>query len=532
MLGKVSNPLGAFIDAQSNERLDWVQVQVKATALSTCWTSEYGLESGQTVSVLSGNTIWYPICVLAVARAGARMNGVSAALTVNEIVYALTVAKSKIVVTSLAALGKVRQAATQVGIPWSKIFLIDGQADGVQSIQELIQQGLSLPSRPPYRLPAGTTNKEICGNLNFSSGTTGLPKAVMLSQHNLIAQCLLQRQVQTDAHTMPKLAVLPLYHIIGTWRFCLFPILVNVDCVILPSFSMPSMLKAIVDYQIQELVLVPPIVMRLARDSIVDEYDLRHVKRFTSGAAPISAEVLKSLEERFPWAGFRGAYGATEAPVISGNPESHYAFKYASSVGMLLPSTVVKIIDPQGKELGLNESGEILAKGPQVAMGYLDNEKATMQTFDAEGFLHTGDFGYFDEEGLLFVVDRIKEMIKVKGIQVAPAELEDLLLGLDIVSDCAVIGQPDEYAGELPKAFIVLKSGNLPSNDVVQSIFDHVRENKARFKWLGEVEFVDVIPKSAAGKLLRQKLRDMDRCSSEKVNGTPSSLRMRDTRRF
>lgn len=279
----------------------------------------------------------------------------------------------------------------------------------------------------------------------------------------------------------------------------------------LAKFTMPAMLKAIVDFQIEELISVPPILLRLARDPVVDDYDLRCLKRLTSGAAPLAAEAIAGLRGRFPWTGFRQGYGATEAACSCANPPEFYDYKYGLAVGMLLPNTQAKVIDRDGNELGPGEMGEILVRGPQVVMGYMDNSKATAETFDQDGFYHTGDAGHFDDDGWLFVTDRIKEMIKVKGSQVPPAELEDLLLGHEYIADCAVISQPDAYAGELPKAYVVLKS-HVPIGDIAgHEILAFVRERKVRYKWLVEVEFIDKIPKSAAGKLLRRELRDRDR---------------------
>lgn len=291
---------------------------------------------------------------------------------------------------------------------------------------------------------------------------------------------------------------------------------------------MAGMLNAIVDFRVEEVILVPPIILRLARDPIVGNYDLRHLKQITSGAAPISTEVLKSLEQRLPWATYRSGYGATEAPVVTSVPKSHWGYKYAASVGMLQAGTEAKVIGPEGNLLGVGQTGELLIRGPQVAMGYMNDRKATEESFDREGFYHTGDAGHFDEQGLLYISDRIKELVKVKGTQVAPAELEDLLLGHEIVADCAVIGQPDEYAGELPKAYVVLKSGVLPSNFEGQKLLQYVKENKARYKWLIEVEFVSKIPKSPAGKLLRKVLKEMDRLGRNGIGETSPDLKVRD----
>lgn len=273
---------------------------------------------------------------------------------------------------------------------------------------------------------------------------------------------------------------------------------------------MPGMLRATVRFQIEELILVPPILLRLARDAIVSDFDIRCVKRWTSGAAPISAEVLKALQTRFPWTSFRQGYGATEAACVAAHPPTHWDYKYGESVGMLIANTAAKIVDSDGQELGPRQSGEILIMGPQVALGYLDNPQATAESFSADGFYRTGDLGYIDEEGLIYIEDRMKEMIKVKGSQVPPAELEDLLLGHEDIDDCAVISIPDEYAGELPKAFVVLKP-NVPRNDISgRRLIDYVRQNKIRYKWLVEVEFIDKIPKSPAGKLLRRVLKERE----------------------
>ena len=291
---------------------------------------------------------------------------------------------------------------------------------------------------------------------------------------------------------------------------------------------MRGMLQAIVDFKVEELNSVPPILLKLARDPIVDEYDLSCLKLLICGGAPLSSEIIKDAEKRFPWTGFRPGYGATEGGILTNNPETHYDYKYGSSVGKLLPNTSAKVIDEAGKELGPGEVGELLFKGSQVAMGYLNNEKAGKQTYDADGWYHSGDAGYFDDEGLLYIVDRIKELIKVKGLQVSPAELEDLLHGHDLIADCAVIGIPDEYAGELPKAYVVL-SGNVTEAEAAENIFGYVQEKKARYKWLAEVEFVDVIPKSPAGKLLRQKLRAAHKISS--ADGAGASKRCIENQR-
>lgn len=339
----------------------------------------------------------------------------------------------------------------------------------------------------------------------------------MIAHQNVIAQCLQVMQI-TPSDLKQILAVLPSFHITGLVHALHLPALVNAEVIMLPSFTMKSMLDTVVEYQIKELLLVPPILIRLVRDPIVNDYDLSFLRRFSSGAAPLSEEIIQLLKKKFPQTGFKQGYGMTEScSCITAHPPSLYDYKNAHSVGTICASTTVKIIKDDGTEAGVGEPGEIWAKGPQVVMGYLNNEKATRETFDQDGFLHTGDQGSIDERGVITILDRIKEMIKVKGIGVAPAELEDLLLGHPKVSDVAVLGIMDEYSGEVPKAYVVPKSGEVVGRELGVELIRYVREKKVRYKAVREVEFVEEIPKSASGKILRRVLRDQERSGKRGV---------------
>lgn len=435
-------------------------------------------------------------------------------------------ANTKILFTLPSSLEVAVAAAKEAGLPRPNVLLLEGAAPGFTSLQDLIQRGRSLKPVPHYSIPLPQTNKHVCGYLNFSSGTTGFPKAVMLSHHNIIAQCLQLRQLQllpaTDDGRYRTLAIMPLFHITGLVRFITYPVFMNGQCVMLPAFKMDLMLETIVKHNIEELIFVPPILIRLVRDPVVDKYlpQLRQIiKRFSSGSAPMSPEVAKALQAKFPATGFRQGYGATESTAcISCHPPAYFDYKYAHAAGQLVANTVAKVIDlsDPANMLGVGQTGEICARGPQIAMGYLGNDEATAESFDAEGFLHTGDVGHIDGEGLLHIEDRIKEMIKVKGNQVPPAELEDLLLGHELVEDCAVLGIPDEYAGERPKAYVVLKDGVPVTEELGQSLLQYVREKKVKFKWLVELEFTESIPKGSTGKLLRRVLKANDKDRTRK----------------
>ncbi|RLL98753.1 hypothetical protein CFD26_107861 [Aspergillus turcosus] len=522
-----ASELGGFTNAATEETVRYDEVKEYTTLISTALVRTYGLKEGDTVALFAPNTIWYPVAMLATIRAGGVISGASPAYNVEEMTYALKTGQAKFLMTVPSSMHVAVPAAQNAGIPAGRIFLLEGEKEGYTTVQQLIDLGRSYGSgqTPSFKILAGKTNRDVCGFLSFSSGTTGLPKAVMIAHHNVIAQCMQVDQV-TSPDRKKTLAVLPLFHITGLVHQMHLPILRNAHVYMLPSFTMSSMLATIVKYRIPEALLVPPIIIRLLRDPIVSNYDLSHLQTFSSGAAPISVELLQELQRRFPGTGFKQGYGMTEScSCITTHPPDKQAYQYAHTVGTIVANTEVKIIDPESaRELGYNEPGEILARGPQVVMGYLGNEKATRETFDAEGWLHTGDVGFIDREGFITITDRIKEMIKVKGIGVSPAELEDLLLGHPVVEDAAVTGIPDEYSGERPKAYVVVKPGvrgeiSDPDGwvDLGHRLIDYVREKKVRHKWIEEVEFVDEIPKSASGKILRRVLRDQDRAGRKNV---------------
>jgi 4-coumarate--CoA ligase len=243
-------------------------------------------------------------------------------------------------------------------------------------------------------------------------------------------------------------------------------------------------------------------VVALAKHPIVDSYDLSSLDLIFSGAAPLSAELAIECGNRIGCEVVQG-YGMTElSPVSHATPRGWFK---PGSVGVAVPNTEVKIADPMGADLGIDADGEVWIRGPQVMKGYLNNEAATKATIDDDGWLHTGDVGHVDADGHLFVVDRLKELIKYKGFQVPPAELEALLLTHPAVADAAVIGLPDDEAGEVPVAFVVRR----PDVDVTEAqIQEFVAGQVAHYKQLRRVTFIDAVPKSASGKILRRVLRD------------------------
>jgi len=274
--------------------------------------------------------------------------------------------------------------------------------------------------------------------------------------------------------------------------------------VIMPKFDLGDFLKLVTEHKVTVLPIVPPIVRALVKHPMVAQFDLSHVKVIQSAAAPLGKNLEEEVVAKFPKVVIKQAYGMTEL-----SPASHIMpvdKLRPGSVGLLLSNQEHKIIDiASGAELDVGQEGEVCVRGPNVMKGYLNNAKATAETIDPAGWLHTGDIGYLDKDGYLFITDRAKELIKYKGYQVAPAELEALLMKHPAVADAAVIGLPDEEAGEVPKAFVVLKANQQASAaDISTFIDEQVAPHK---KLRGNVAFTAAIPVSASGKILRRELK-------------------------
>jgi 4-coumarate--CoA ligase len=325
----------------------------------------------------------------------------------------------------------------------------------------------------------------------------------MLTHGNLVANLVQVEDHFAIGDDEVYIAVLPFFHIYGMNVIMNDGLRRGATLVTMPRFDLVEFLTITQDHRATRLYLVPPIVLALAKQPVVDQYDLSAVRSLLSGAAPLGPDLAAEAVERLGIPVVQG-YGMTElSPVSHALP---FDQERPGSIGILVSNTEARVVDPvSGEDAGPGEDGEIWVRGPQVMHGYLNNPDATAATIDADGWLHTGDIGHVDADGYWYVVDRLKELIKVKGFQVPPAELEDLLIGHPEVADVAVIGVPDEEAGERPKAFVVLRPGAECSAD---ELVAYVAEHVATYKRVQVVEFVDAIPKSPSGKILRRLLRD------------------------
>ncbi|OQU94473.1 hypothetical protein CLAIMM_00827 [Cladophialophora immunda] len=510
-----ARPSGGFRDASTDQFLSFDDIRRLATRLSAILYHKYGLRAGDGVCVFSSNTIWYPVAMFAAVRLGVVFTGSSPEYGPEEAGYIMKASRAKLVFADPGSLKAVSQCFETDRI----VLLEPAEASGpLPSVKRLLDESDSSSAPAPFVIPAGKKNGEVCAYLSFTSGTTSRPKGVMISHKNVIAQIMQMKSLGREDLPRVLLGVLPLFHITGLVQILQLPIVIDQEVILMPKFDMKGMMDTITKYKCDELWLVPPLLIRLVNDPVAAGHNLPLVKQFNTGAAPLAQEIVDKLAKRFAHIAIRQAWGMTESTsALTLTPPALQTYENAHTVGAVVPETVLKIVDPDtGKEVQEGESGEIWARGPQVTMGYLDNPSATAETYDEEGFLHTGDIGSMLPNGLLLVQDRLKEMIKVKGVGVAPAELEDLLLGHPLIVDVAVIGIPDPYSGELPKAFVVLSDKAKPDPQTAQELQEFVRQKKSRSKWLGGgVEFVPQIPKSASGKILRRMLRDQERARAK-----------------
>ncbi|KAF5566247.1 phenylacetyl ligase [Fusarium napiforme] len=500
-----------FHDSATGEFLSFHDLKSIAIVVSTILYQEYDVRPGQKIAIIGQNSIWYPVAMLAASRLGAVVTLLPPGSMKNDLVYFLITSKTTLVFTDEDAMGEVTAACNAIGIPSKNVLRLDGPDNQANSLHDLRQRGESLyPSSyseswgPKYNEPSP------CAFLSWSSGTTGKPKAVQISHANVISQL---RQV--SALTPPNrrrtvLGVLPFYHITGLVHLLHLPIVLNQQMVIMAKFDMKQMMETIVRFKCDELWLVPPLLIRLLNDKSAQGYDLSFVKQFNTGAAPLADQVIAQLARKFPTISVRQAWGMTETTsCLTVTPPDLSTWSNASKVGKLVPGTQIRVVDPDtGEDVPAGGVGEIWAKGPQVTMGYLDRPEETAKSYLEDGFFKTGDLGSIDNQGFIKIHDRIKEMIKVRGHAVAPAELEDLLHGHPKVKDAAIIGIPDDYSGETPRAFVVLASGVECGPEIVRDLQEFVAARKAKHKRLsGGVEFVDQIPKSPSGKILRRVLK-------------------------
>lgn len=479
----------ALVDGATGRTLTYAEFAGAVKAMAGGLKAR-GFGKGDVLAIMAPNVPEYAVAFHGTAWAGATVTTINPTYTAHEVQHQLKDSGATLLVTVSMFLPIAKEAVE--GTCVTEIFTIDpSDASPMTALMgEPLLEQVEVSPDDVVALP-------------YSSGTTGLSKGVMLTHRNLVANLVQTTAVLAVDEGETMLSFLPFFHIYGMQVLMNNALAQGGKVVTMARFDLEQFLQLAQDHHVKRAFVAPPIVLALAKHPLVEKYDLSRLESVFSGAAPLGAELAEEAAARLGCEVVQG-YGMTElSPVSHSTPKGMYK---PGSIGILIPSTESRIVDPEtGKDLGLGEDGEIWVRGPQVMPGYLNNEAATKDTIDDEGWLHTGDIGHVDADGHFTIVDRLKELIKFKGFQVPPAELEALLVTHPSVADAAVIGIPDDEAGELPKAFVVLKDGeNVSADDIKQFVAAKV----ATYKQVRLLEFVDAIPKSASGKILRRMLRD------------------------
>jgi acyl-CoA synthetase (AMP-forming)/AMP-acid ligase II len=451
-----------------------------------------GFGPGKVLAIMAPNIPEYAMAFHGAAWAGGAVTTINPTYTAHEVHHQLQDSGAVILLTVPMFLGVAQQGAD--GTTVEEIVVIGDAPPGLRTLTELMGEPL---------VQQVSVDLDDVVALPYSSGTTGLAKGVMLTHRNLVSNIVQTHTAVELGESETVVAVLPFFHIYGMQVLMNLGLSIGATIVTMPRFDLEQFLQLHQDHGATRAFVAPPMVLALAKHPLVDTFDLSKLTWINSGAAPLSAELALEAGKRLGCEVVQG-YGMTElSPVSHLTPLNDWK---PGSVGVTAPNTETMIVDIDGSAaLGVDQDGEVWVRGPQVMRGYLNNPSATESTIDAEGWLHTGDIGHIDEDGHLFVVDRLKELIKFKGFQVPPAELEAILLTHPAVIDAAVVGLPDDEAGEIPVAFVAVKPDAGVDEEAITSF---VANQVAHYKQLRKVTFVEEIPKSASGKVLRRVLRE------------------------
>ncbi|KAI1176917.1 hypothetical protein F4777DRAFT_543944 [Nemania sp. FL0916] len=511
-----------YIDAGTRRSYTWAQTRDTAIQFGRGLRSQWNFKKGDVLGFFSPNSVDYAPAFFGAHWAGGCASTANPTYTAQELAYQMKDSGVRGIVTQLPMLPVVVQAAALIGLPEDRIILLGDSRDPTgrfRHFTEIKPAGLSAA------LNAGRARvdpKKDLAFLVYSSGTTGLPKGVQLTHSNIVSNIAqlaaldrfngLYHAGGPDGLGDKQLAILPFFHVYGLTCIALSGMYMGLPVIILPKFELEKACQAIQEFGITFASIPPPVVLALAKHPAVAKYDLSTVKFLNSGAAPLGRDLVEMVWDRLTIPVMQG-YGLSEtSPTLTKGVIFDWK-RYNGASGKLLPNIEAKIVDLQGEELPVGKEGELWVKGPNIFPGYLNRPELQSETFSADGYFKTGDIGYFDDKGNLYITDRLKELIKYKGFQVAPAELEGLLQGHSEVADACVIPAHDrQRETEVPRAYIVLKPGVQGTDAKRAEIADWLRARVADHKRLrGGVRFVDEIPKNASGKLLRRVLKDQAR---------------------
>lgn len=501
----------AFIEGQSNRIITYGQL-ANSIGRVAAGLAARGFSKGDIFAIYSPNLPEYAIAFHAVVSLGGVVATVNPSYTTQELVYQLNDTGAKYLLTTPELLTPALEAVKSSQVKQVFVF---GEAVGATSFSELLHSQGEVPQ-------VKINPKEDLMVLLYSGGTTGLPKGVMHTHYTFSANFYQFQNCEAITPADRVIGVLPFFHAYGMLMLN-YSLACGATIVTMQSFDLEKFLSLIEQHKITRIHVVPPMLLPLVKQSLVEKYDLSSLQVITSAAAPLSRELIAECEQRLPHCIIKQIYGTTETCVTLSAPDECYKSK-PGSVGKVISTVECQIVDVDTqKPLPANQSGEMWIRGPQVMKGYLNNPEATAKAIDQQGWYHTGDIVYADEYGYVYIVDRIKELIKCNGYSVAPAELEAVLLTHPAVADACVIKSPHPTNGEVPKAFVVLKSAATP-----EQIMEFVAGQVASYKRIRRLEIVDKIPKSTTGKILRRLLveQELIKIREQNKNEQPLSKRV------
>ncbi|KAH6665013.1 4-coumarate-CoA ligase [Halenospora varia] len=513
-------------DAQVSSEPIWIDSSDPSKSLSPkellLWTKRFanslqglGLVVGDVCMIFTPNHIFVPVAFVGCVAGGFIFSGSNPLYNADEMAYQLQNTGAKVMLVHPSLLRTAIAAALKVGFPQEMIFQLSGDYNppiwGIKDWRSLIREGSDLWR---WQQLTGQEAMSRIATINYSSGTTGLPKGVCISHRNLIAnveQHIIMRGnclPHSPGTSMPMerwVGFLPLYHAFGQMYTVLLACKLSVPIYIMTNFQYESFLRIIETYKITHLQIVPPIMTMLSQRPETSQYDLSSLKDIICGAAPLSRSLQNEISFKFG-VSIKQGWGMTEVTCGAMHVPDGVSDN-TGSVGMLDPCCECKLIDDSGAEVGCNTPGEIYIRGPNVCVGFWRNENETRSTIDNDGWLKTGDIAMVNEKGWFHIVDRKKELIKVNGFQVAPAELEAVLMEHEDIADAAVVGVLSSDV-EKPVAYVMLKlAPKLQQTEM--SISSWMASRVAKHKRLtGGVFFVDQIPRAASGKILRKTVKE------------------------
>jgi 4-coumarate--CoA ligase len=493
----------AIVDGTSGAETSYRQLLQQINAVAGAVAAQ-GLGPNGVAAMLCPNVPAFAAVFHGLLRAGATITTVNSLYTADELEHQLRDAGATWLFTVSALLPAAEDAAARTGIPAEHLVVLDG-APGHPSLRDLLAAGAPAP----HVTFDPATHVAV---LPYSSGTTGRPKGVRLSHRNLVANVEQSRGLLNVRPEDRLLALLPFFHIYGLTVLLNLALRERACLVTIPRFDLGEFLRMIQDHKCSYLFIAPPVAVALSKHPLVAEYDLSTVHTTLSGAAPLDGELGATLAERLNCRVLQG-YGMTEMSPVSHLIPQDASDVPVSSVGFTVPNMECRLVDPAtGEEIGVpaegtSPPGHLLCRGPNVMLGYLNRPEETADTLDGDGFLHTGDVATVRADGVVTIVDRLKELIKYKGYQIAPAELEALLLTHPGIADAAVIGTSDADGQEVPMAFVVRQPGEAGAALDGAAVADFVAARVAPFKKLRRVAFLEAIPKSSSGKILRRLLK-------------------------